>query len=132
MELILDILFVYVLIYSVYFLALAVRNLNDKPFKIEKRYSQYDVKDNLAVIIYARNNKYTLENLIKELKMQDYPINNFSVFVILDNCSDGSEQLFENEGFINLINITDIGTVGKDQAVSMLVERLSKDAFTVL
>ena len=127
MELILDILFVYVLIYSVYFLALAVRNLNDKPFKIEKRYSQYDVKDNLAVIIYARNNKYTLENLIKELKMQDYPINNFSVFVILDNCSDGSEQLFENEGFINLINITDIGTVGKDQAVSMLVERLSKD-----
>lgn len=127
MELILDILFIYVVIYSVYFFALAIRNLNDKPFKIEKRYSQYDVKDNLAVVIYARNNKITLENLIKELKMQDYPINNFSVFAILDNCTDGSEQLFEKENFIHLINIKDVGTVGKDQAVSMLIERLSKD-----
>ena len=127
MELILDILYIYIAIYSLYFLALAIRNLNDKPFKIEKRYSQYEEKDNLAVVIYARNNRITLDNLIKELKMQDYPINNFRVFVILDNCSDGSEQLFENDGFVNLINIKDVGTVGKDQAVSMLIERLSKD-----
>lgn len=127
MEFILDILFIYVAIYSLYFLALSLRNLNDKPFKIEKRYSQYDVKENIAVIIYARNNKCTLENLIKELKMQDYPINNFRIFTILDNSTDGSEQLFVNESFINLINIKDVGTVGKDQAVSMLIERLSKD-----
>lgn len=127
MELILDILYIYIAVYSLYFLALAVRNLNDKPFRIEKRYSQYEEKDNLAVIIYARNNKITLDNLIKELKMQDYPINNFRVFVILDNCSDGSDQLFINEEFVNLINISGVGTVGKDQAVSMLIERLSKD-----
>lgn len=127
MELILDILYIYVAVYSFYFLALAIRNLNDKPFKIEKRYSQYDEKDNLAVVIYARNNKITLENLIKELKMQDYPINNFRVFVILDNCSDGSEKLFLGEPFVNLINIQNVGTVGKDQAVAMLIERLSKD-----
>lgn len=127
MELVLDILYIYVAIYSIYFLALAIRNLNDKAFKIEKRYTQYDEKENLAVVIYARNNKITLENLIREIKMQDYPIDNFRVFVILDNSSDGSEQLFENETFINLINIKDVGTVGKDQAVSILVERLSKD-----
>ncbi len=127
MELILDILYIYVAVYSLYFFALAVRNLNDKPFKIEKRYSQYEEKNSLAVVIYARNNRITLENLIKELKMQDYPINNFTVFVILDNCSDGSEQLFEHDGFVNLINITGVGTVGKDQAISMLIERLSSD-----
>ena len=127
MELILDILYIYVAIYSFYFMALAIRNLNDNPFKIEKRYSQYEEKDNIAVVIYARNNKITLDNLINELKMQDYPINNFRVFLILDNCSDGSEQIFANDPFINLINITDVGTVGKDQAISMLIERLSKD-----
>ena len=127
MELILDILYIYVAIYTLYFLALAIRNLNDRPFKIEKRYAQYSDKQNLAVVIYARNNKITLENLIKELKMQDYPVNNFRVFVILDNCSDGSEQLFANEAFVNLINIKDVGTVGKDQAVSILIERLHKD-----
>lgn len=127
MEFILDILYIYAALYSLYFLALAIRNLNDKPFKIEKRYAQYAQKDKLAVIIYARNNRVTLENLIKELKMQDYPIDNFRVFVILDNCTDGSEQLFVNETFVNLINIKDVGTVGKDQAVSMLIERLSND-----
>lgn len=127
MEFILDILYIYVAIYSLYFLVLAIRNLNDKPFKIEKRYSQYDKKDNLAVVIYARNNRNTLENLIKELKMQDYPVDNFRVFVILDNCLDNSEQLFTNETFINLINIKDVGTIGKDQAIAMLIERLSKD-----
>ena len=31
------------------------------------------------------------------------------------------------KSFVNLINITGVGTVGKDQAVSMLIERLSKD-----
>ena len=127
MELILNILYLYVAVYSLYFLALAIRNLNDKPFKIEKRYAQYSEKDNLAVIIYARNNRITLDNLIKELKMQDYPINNFRVFIILDNCSDGSEQLFIDEKFVNLIDIKNVGTVGKDQAVSMLVEKLAND-----
>lgn len=127
MEFILDILYLYVVIYSFYFLALALRNLNDKPFRLERRYSHYEEKSNLAVVIYAGNNKTTLENLINELKIQDYPVNNFRVFVILDNCTDGSEQLFEKETFINLINIKDVGVVGKDQAVSMLIERLKKD-----
>lgn len=127
MELVLNILYTYVALYSLYFLALAIRNLNDKPFKIEKRYAQYDEKANLAVIIYARNNKITLENLVKEFKMQDYPIDNFRIFVILDNCSDGSEQLFTDQPFINLINIKNIGTIGKDKAAAMLIERLSKD-----
>lgn len=127
MELVLDILYIYVAVYSFYFLALAIRNLNDKPFKIEKRYASHEEKDNLAIVIYARNNKITLENLVKELKMQDYPVNNFRVFVILDNCTDGSEQFIQDQPFINLINIKDVGTVGKDQAVSMLLERLSKD-----
>lgn len=36
MELVLDILYIYAAVYSLYFLALAIRNLNDKPFKIEK------------------------------------------------------------------------------------------------
>jgi hypothetical protein len=59
--------------------------------------------------------------------MQDDPINSFRVFVILDNCSDGSEKLFLNEPFVNLINIKEVGTVGKDQAISMLIERLARD-----
>jgi len=127
MEIILDILYVYIVIYTLFFLTLAIRNLNDKPFKIEKRYTQYEEKDNLAVVVYAHNNKATLEQLIQQLKQQDYPIDNFKVFVLLDNCCDGSEEIFEREPFIKVINIRDVGTIGKDQAVSMLIEKLSND-----
>lgn len=127
MEFILDILYIYVVLYTIYFLALSVRNLNDKKFKLEKKYSGYEEKDNLAVVIYSHNNGENLENLINELKSQDYPIMNFKVFLILDNCTDGTQLLFKNDQFIHVININDCGTIGKDQAVSILLEQLSQD-----
>lgn len=127
MEFILDILYVFAAAYTLYFLALAIRNLNDKPYLKEKRYSQYEEKDNLSVVVYAHNNRKTLANLIKEIKMQDYPINNFKVFVILDNCTDGSQELFVNDNFIHVIDVKGVGTIGKDQAVATLLEQLSQD-----
>lgn len=126
MEFILDLLYVYIAIYSVYFLALALRNLKDKPFKIEKRYSLYEEKDNLAVIIYSHNNKDTLEALIEQIKQQNYPIDGLKVFAILDNCNDGSEIIFNNNRFVNVINYNN-QTLGKDQAVSLLLEQLTND-----
>jgi len=125
MEFILNILYVYVALYTLYFLALSIRNLNDRKFKLEKKYSAYEEKDNLAVVIYAQNNRDNLENLVNELKSQDYPIMNFKVFLLLDNCTDGSQELFQNDNFINVINISEVGTIGKDQAVSILLEQLA-------
>ena len=129
MELILDILYIYAALYTIFFLALAIRNLNDKKFRLEKKYSQYEEKDNLAVVIYAHNNKDTLQNLIRELKSQDYPIGNFKVFLILDNCTDGSQNFYLNDNFIHTINIKDVGTIGKDQAISILLEQLAQDDY---
>lgn len=127
MEVIFDILFVYALLYTIYFVALAIRNLNDNKFKISKRYAQFEEKDNIAVIIYAHNNKVTLNNLINQLKSQDYPFESYSIYVILDNCIDGSETIFEHEPYIKVINVSGVGTIGKDEAVSRLLERLKSD-----
>ncbi len=125
MEYILDLLYLYIAVYSVYFLVLALRNLNDKTFKIEKRYSRYEEKEHLAVVIYSHNNKQSLENLINQLKQQDYPVDSFKVFVILDNCNDGSDIILEKERFINVIKFPE--TQGKDKAVSLLTEQLMQD-----
>ncbi len=127
MEIIFDILFIYAALYTVYFLTLALKNLNDKKFEISKRYAQYDEKDNIAIVVYAHNNKVTLSNLIKELKGQDYPFESYKIFVLLDNCIDGSETLFEHEPYIKVVNISGVGTIGKDQAVSMLLDKLKDD-----
>ena len=80
-------------------------------------------------MIYAHNNKDTLQNLIRELKSQDYPIGNFKVFLILDNCTDGSQNFYLNDNFIHTINIKDVGTIGKDQAISILLEQLAQDDY---
>lgn len=129
MEFLLDVLYIFVALYTMYFLALALRNLNDTPFRKELRYSSYEDKENLAIVIYAHNNKKTLANLVNELKSQDYPINKFRVFVLLDNCTDGSQDLFVQENFIHVIDIKGVGTIGKDQAIATLLEKLSDNDY---
>ena len=129
MEFILNILYIYVALYTLFFLALSIRNLNGRKFELQKKYSAYEEKDNIAVVIYAHNNRDNLENLVNELKSQDYPIMNFKVFLILDNCTDGSQELFQSDNFINVINITEVGTIGKDQAVSIILEQLAQEDY---
>lgn len=128
MEIILYIVYLYVIIYTIYFLTLALRNLKDKPFSIERKYSKFDdVKSNFAVIIYSHNHKDCLQELVEQIKMQDYPLANFKVYAILDDCNDGSEKLFEHDNFVHVMNVQDVGTLGKNKAISMLLEELNKD-----
>ena len=95
MEFILYLLYLYVLVYSLYLLILSIRNLKDRPFFIERKYSRYDdSKASFAVIIYSHNHKECLEELVEELKMQDYPLADFKVYAVLDDCNDGSEKNF--------------------------------------
>ena len=127
MQFILNLFYIYVAIYTAYFFSLAVRNLFDRQYKIEKRISTGVEEENLAVVIYCHNNKLTMEKLINQLKLQRYPIDRFKIHVILDNCIDGSEEFFENERFINVINVKEIGTIGKDEAISQFVKRYAFD-----
>lgn len=125
MELALNLLYAYVAIYSVFFFVLAIKNLNDKKFRLQAKYNSLGYQNNLCIIIYSHNNEVNLENLVRQLKGQDYPLESFSTYVLLDDCSDNSEKLFINDNFVQVINIQDQGTIGKDQAISILLEKLS-------
>ncbi len=125
MVLFLNLLYIYIAVFSVFFLVLAIKNLNDRKFSIEQKYAGIGYKNNLCVIIYSHNNEISLEHLMKQLKNQNYPQDLFSVYLILDNCSDNSEKLFINDNFVQVLNIKDQGTIGKDQAISILLEKLS-------
>ena len=129
MSLILNIIYLFVALYTLYFLALALRNMFSKPFRTNLLHSSYEDKENIAVVVYAHNNRKTLANLVNNLKSQDYPINKFRVFVLLDNCTDGSRELFTEENFIHVIDINDQGTIGKDSAVSILLEKIKDNEF---
>lgn len=128
MEFILYLIYLYVIVYTIYLFILSVRNLKDKPYRIEKRYSRHDeTKNRFAVIIYSHNHKECLETLIEKLKMQDYPLANFKIYAVLDDCNDGSEKIFENDRFVHVLNIQDVGTLGKNKALSLLLSELKKD-----
>ena len=130
MQYILYVIYLYVITYTFYMLILAIRNLKDRPFYIQRKYSVYDGnKTNFGVVIYSHNHKECLENLVNQLKMQDYPVSNFKVYAVLDDCNDGSEKIFEKDNFVHVLNIQDVGTLGKDKAISMLLDEINKDEF---
>lgn len=127
------IIYFYVTCFTIYFLLLALQGLRN----FRKVRDKYTAKfNNMCVIVYSHNEKEALEQLVKLLKAQDYPASCHSVYVILDNCSDDSEVLLNSELNINVFNIKNMGTVGKSQAYSILVEKLSQvpglDAFVFL
>lgn len=125
MELISNILYIYIAAYTIFLFVLAIKNLNDRKFRIQKKYNNTNYPNNLCVIIYSHNNEVSLETLIKQLKNQNYPSECFSTYVILDNCSDNSEKLFIEDNFAQVVSFKDQGTLGKDQSLSILLEKLS-------
>lgn len=127
MELILDVIYIYVGIFSVYFFVLGLRSLSDRKFSRYKKYSTIIEKNVLCVVLYAHNNYEYLKNMLMQLNNQNYPQDKFIVQVILDNCNDHSEELIELSGNVRLLNLNDGVTVGKDQAISILLESLRQN-----
>lgn len=125
MEILLNLLYFYIALYSIFFFVQAIKNLNDRKFRIQQKYMSSPTQNNLCVIIYSHNNEISLENLLKQLKKQTYPQQNFSTYVILDNCSDNSEKLFLGDNFAQMVNFKDQGTIGKDASISIVLEKLS-------
>ncbi|MBR2526554.1 glycosyltransferase family 2 protein [bacterium] len=127
MDLILDIIYLYIGIFSIYFFILGIRNLNDRKFLRYKKYATLIEKSMLCVVLYAHNNYEYLKNMLSQLSKQNYPADKFVIQVILDNCNDHSEELISASSNIRLMNLNDGVTVGKDQAVSILLESLRQD-----
>lgn len=108
--------------YTLYYVGLAYVGAK----KSKKNREEYPQKyNNLCVVVYSHNNKDTVENLVKQLKNQVYPKNNYTIQVILDNCNDDTEIMFQGDLDVNVMNIKNVDTIGRDQAFSIITERYS-------
>lgn len=116
-----EILYLYITIFTVYFMILAAVSI--KPArKIRDKFTSKD--SNLCVVVYASGKTETLENLIKQLKNQNYPKQNYTIYAILDKCEGVSEVTLQTELNVNVININNIEPIGKSQAYSIIAEKL--------
>ena len=62
-------------------------------FRKEKTFSDTEKKHKYAVVICARNEEKVIGNLLDSIAAQDYPQEQLHVFVIADNCNDGTAAI---------------------------------------
>lgn len=122
MKLIIYLIYLYLTVYTVYYAVLAYI-AQRRHRKVRDDYGKK--YHNLCVVVYAHNNKDTLENLIKQLKNQSYPHNNYTIQLILDNCKDNAEVMFQGDLDVNVMSINNVDTIGRDQAFSIITEKYS-------
>ncbi len=103
-------------------LVLALRGV----FPMLRQTIQEDKTHRFAVLICARNEEAVIGNLIDSLHAQAYPQDCFSVFVIADNCTDGTAQAARAHGALVYERFNQ-REVGKGFALHWAFEQLRTD-----
>lgn len=114
-NLLIMILFSYQIIYI--FVALFGKEKNI-PYK--KTYHNY------ALLICARNEEPVISDLLRSIQNQTYPKENYTVFVMADNCTDATASISKVEGAI-VYERFDLCHVGKGYALAALIRHILHD-----
>ncbi len=114
-------LYLYITFFTIYLVILAFVSMKPER-KFRDKYTSKD--SNLCVVVYATGVTDTLENLIKQLKNQNYPKQNYTIYTILDKCENVSEVTLQSDLNVNVINIDNLEPIGKSQAYSIIAEKL--------
>ena len=116
------VLFLYSAFFTVYYVIITAAALI--PAKRRIRDNIRGEYNNLIVIIYSHNNEKTISSLLEQLNRQDYPEGKYQVHIILDNCTDGSSNKLEFIGGAKLWRLADNTPLGKDKAVSWVLDNI--------
>ena len=65
-----------------------------------KKYPVSQEKKRFGIIIPARNEEKIIANVLRTLKMQNYPKDKFDIFVVADNCTDNTASAARELGAV--------------------------------
>lgn len=82
-----------------------------------------------AALISARNEEGVIAQLIDSLKRQNYPAGLLDIYVVADNCTDGTARAARAAG-AKVYQRRDPENVGKGYALDYLLHRMSADGLT--
>lgn len=108
------------MLYFAYFIVIALGI-----FKKKKEKTIEDKKNNFAIVIAARNEEAVIGNLINSLKQQNYPKENYEIYVVINNCTDNTEELAKDAG-ANIILCTD-KVKSKGEVLRFAFSKLKKE-----
>ncbi len=130
---IMSILYLYITVFTIYYIILAATSIKPQK-KVRDKYTSKD--SNICVAVYATGEVKTLVNLVNQLKNQTYPKHRYTIYTILDKCENVPEVMLQSDLDVNVININNLEPIGKSQAYSILAEKLSEahnlDAYVFL
>ncbi len=82
---------------------------------------------NFAILIPANNEEVVLGSLLESLAALDYPKDQYTVFVVADNCTDGTADLARATGWVRVYERFDTVKRGKGYALDWILQRLEED-----
>ncbi|MFK0520675.1 glycosyltransferase family 2 protein [Paenibacillus illinoisensis] len=91
----------------------------------KKKKKHYPATKSFAVLVAAHNEEQVIGALMENLKQLDYPEDLYDVFVICDNCTDGTAQIVRNHG-LNACVRTNADLRGKGYAIEWMLKYLWK------
>lgn len=81
-----------------------------------------------AVLISARNEEQVIGNLLASLRSQTYDPSLVEIFVVADNCTDGTARVAAAAG-AHVLERFDLSRVGKGYALQYLLDRIDRSRF---
>ena len=91
-----------------------------------RKFKKTENKHKYAICIAARNEQSVIGNLLSSIKMQDYPRELLTVFVVADNCTDSTADVARMNGAICYERFDDTKKT-KGYALQYLFENIEKD-----
>ena len=76
-----------------------------------------------AILIAARNEEAVLPHLLESIRLQDYPAELISTFVVADNCTDRTAEIAEQRGAM-VFRRSSKKQIGKGYALNYLLTRI--------
>ena len=92
-------------------------------FSKQIRFQDAPMDRHYAVLISARNEEKVIGNLIASLRAQTYPAALLDIWVVADNCSDGTAQLVRALG-CHVVERFNMKLIGKGYALSYLLDQM--------
>jgi cellulose synthase/poly-beta-1,6-N-acetylglucosamine synthase-like glycosyltransferase len=82
---------------------------------------------NFAILVPAHNEEGILSNLLESLAKLAYPKNQYTVFVVADNCTDSTAEIARTGGWVRVYERFDTIKRGKGYALNWLLQKLEED-----
>lgn len=91
-----------------------------------KKYEPAKRNHRYAIVIAARNEEAVIGNLLKSIRMQDYPAECLTTFVVADNCTDATARVVREQGAVCYERF-DTEHCTKGYALQFLFEQIERD-----